>query len=409
VVLQLNSLFFVSSEMMSMSVGMVTRAGCCLALLACTLAGCSAPVELKFAAREDLKQLPQKHQRQIHAGLEEYFGTARFPKHLAVAPADQQPENAEKPKLIEKQLPRQLVYGQAVYLNQCAGCHGITGDGQGPAAQYLDPLPRDYRLGKFKFTSTPRGVKPRRADLERVILRGAKGTSMPSFRWMAEDDLAAVIDYVMLLSSRGELEYRLGQVAQTELTEDDDLVAITIADQAQTIAASWDEAEPQIVRPLTREINSSPETIAAGAKAFVQLNCYKCHGRDGQGNKTINVGKDDWGRIAFAADLTTGTLHGGGRPLDLYRRIYSGINGTPMPAFNQPDSGKGETAEQRSDTIWHLTHFITAVANGQPLPLDVIDSEIRELLKAQNAAAAAAQPGGNPDEKPVENKDEKQE
>jgi mono/diheme cytochrome c family protein len=395
---------------MSISVGVYTRAACSLTLLACSLAGCSAPVELKYTAREDLKELPPKHQQQIRAGVEEFFGTARFPKFLAVAPADQQPENAEKPKLIEKELPRQLEHGQAVYLNQCAGCHGVTGDGHGPAAQFLDPPPRDYRLGKFKFTSTPRGVKPRRADLERVIRRGAKGTSMPSFRWMAEDDLAAVIDYVMLLSSRGELEYRLGQVTQTELTEDDDLVAITIADQAQTIAASWVEAEPQIVRPLTREINASPETIAAGAKAFVQLNCYKCHGRDGQGNKTISVGKDDWGRIAFAADLTTGTLHGGGRPLDLYRRIYSGINGTPMPAFNQPDSNKGETAELRSDTIWHLTHFITAVAEGQPLPYDVIDAEIRELLKAQSAATAAtAQPPDKPIENATENKDEKPE
>lgn len=362
----------------------------CPIFLAGWLAGCSTPVELKFATREDQKQLPEKHQQQIQAGVEKFFGTARFPKYLAMAPADQQPEDPETPKLVEKQLPRHLVHGQAVYMNQCAGCHGVTGDGQGPAAKFLDPLPRDYRLGKFKFTSTPRGEKPRRADLERIIHRGAKGTSMPAFRWMAKDDLEAVIDYVMLLSSRGELEYRLGQLAQSELTEEDDLVTAIVTDQAQTIAATWEAAEAQIVRPLTREINASPETIAAGAKAFVQLNCYKCHGRDGQGNKSFNVGKDDWGRTVFAADLTTGTLHGGGRPIDLYRRIYSGINGTPMPAFAQPDSGKGETAEQRSDTIWHLTHFIQAVANGQPLPMDVIDAEIRELLKTQPAAEAAA-------------------
>ena len=56
-----------------------------------------------------------------------------------------------------------------------AGCHGVTGDGQGPAAQYLNPPPRDYRLGQFKFTSTPRGSKPRREDLARIIRRGAKG------------------------------------------------------------------------------------------------------------------------------------------------------------------------------------------------------------------------------------------
>lgn len=353
------------------------------------IAGCSPPLELKFTSREDLKQLPQKHQHQLQAGVEEFFGTARFPKFLAVAPAEQQPADAEKPQLVEAKSPRHLAHGQAVYLNQCAGCHGVTGDGQGPAAKFLDPPPRDYRLGKFKFTSTPRGSKPRRADLERILRVGAKGTSMPSFRFMAEDDLNAVIDYVMLLSSRGELEYRLGQIAQGELTEEDDLVPALVGEQAQAIAGSWDEAETQIIRPLTREISPSPETLAAGAKAFVQLNCYKCHGRDGKGNKAFNVGKDDWGRTAFAADLTAGTLHGGGRPLDIYRRIYSGINATPMPAFAQPDSAKGETEAERSDTIWHLTHFVTAVANGKPLPLDVIDAEIRELQKNQPATPAA--------------------
>jgi mono/diheme cytochrome c family protein len=357
-----------------------------LAILSCWLAGCSAPIELRFAEREEVKALPEKHHQQLHSHLDEFFGTARFPRHMVVAPEDQQPENAEQLKLIEHLPARHLLHGQQVYLNQCAGCHGVTGDGQGPAAKFLDPPPRDYRLGKFKFTSTPRGSKPRRLDLETIVRRGAKGTSMPAFRFMARDDLEAVVDYVIFLSSRGELEYRLSQIAQSELTEEDDLVRELAIEQALGIAASWDEAEGQIVRPLTREISTSPDTIKAGAQAFVQLNCYKCHGRDGRGNKAFNVGKDDWGRTAFAADLTTGTLHGGGRPIDLYRRIYSGINATPMPAFAQPDEGKGETAEQRSDTIWHLTHFITAVAQGEPLPMDVIDEAIREQLKAHPAA-----------------------
>lgn len=345
-------------------------------------------MELRYAEREELKELPEKHRQQIQASLEEYFGTARFPRHMVLAPEEEQPEDAEKPKLVEKEPQRHLLHGQQVYLNQCAGCHGVTGDGQGPAAPFLDPPPRDYRLGKFKFISTPRGNKPRRADLERIVRRGAKGTSMPAFRWMAKEDLEAVIDYVMLLSSRGELEYRLSQVVQSELSEEDDLPAELVAEQAAGIAASWDEAETQIVRPLTPEITPTPETVTAGARAFVQLNCYKCHGRDGRGNKAFHVGKDDWGRTAFAADLTTGTLHGGGRPIDLYRRIYSGINATPMPAFSAPDTSKGETPEQRSETIWHLTHFIAAVAKGEPLPLDVIDAEIREQLKNQPANEA---------------------
>ena len=42
-----------------------------------------------------------------------------------------------------------------LYREHCAHCHGITGDGAGPTAAILNPYPRDFRLGKFKFKSTP--------------------------------------------------------------------------------------------------------------------------------------------------------------------------------------------------------------------------------------------------------------
>jgi mono/diheme cytochrome c family protein len=350
-----------------------------LLLVCLATAGCAQQTELAYVPRAELKDFPEKHRQQISAALESYFGTPTLPRLMRVA--DQQPEEAKAP-VLEEQLDRQhLAQGQAVYQRQCQGCHGVTGDGQGPAAAYLNPPPRDYRLGRFKFTSTPRGSKPRRADLERVIRRGAKGTSMPSFRWMPQEELDAVVDHVVLLSSRGELEYRLMRISEQELGEEDDIDPFLVAENAQFIAASWEDASSQIVLPLAPPPPASPETIEAGAKAFVQLNCYKCHGPDGRGNKAQDVGKDDWGRVAYAADLTTGTLHGGRRPIDMYRRIYSGINGTPMPAFAQPDTAKGETDLQRSETIWHLTHFITSIVEGQPLPTAIIDAEIREQLK----------------------------
>jgi mono/diheme cytochrome c family protein len=352
-----------------------------LAALIAMLAGCGPRAEPGFTPRAELKNLSAKQQQQVNDALVKYFGPPAFPRFSEVASPDKQPADAKEPLLVEKLDRLHLQHGREVYKRQCMGCHGVTGDGQGPAAQYLNPPPRDYRLGKFKFTSTPRGAKPRREDLVRIIRRGAKGTSMPTFRWMPEDDLQAVIDYLMLLSSRGELEFRLQKFAEQSLGEADDLLPSDVAEQAQVIAKSWAAADERIVRPLTPELPHSPESVAAGAKAFVQLSCYKCHGRDGRGNKESNVGKDDWGRIAFAADLTTGTLHGGRRPLDIYRRIYAGINSTPMPAFSQPDTVKGETEQQRSDTIWHLTHFVTSIVEGQPLPLDVIDAEIAEQLK----------------------------
>jgi mono/diheme cytochrome c family protein len=362
--------------------------------LATLLAGCSRPAEVAFVPREGLTEFPPKQQQQIAAALESYFGTARSPRFMAVAPNDQQPENATEPLLVAKLDRLHLERGREVYTRQCVGCHGVSGDGKGPAAAYLDPPPRDYRLGKFKFICTPRGGKPTRLDLARIVRRGAKGTSMPTFRWMAEDDLQAVIDYVILLSSRGEVEYRIMRVAEQELGEEDDIDAALVAEQVQSVAATWDAARDGIIRPLTPEPRMTDESVAAGAKAFVELQCYKCHGQDGRGNKNHNVGKDDWGRTVFAADLTTGMLHGGRRPVDIYRRIYAGINATPMPSFAQPDGTKGETEQARSETIWNLVHFVTSVVEGKPLPREVIDAAIEEQSKNQPAADVPAASGG---------------
>lgn len=40
-----------------------------------------------------------------------------------------------------------LASGERRYLRHCAACHGLDGDGAGPAARYLDPRPRDLGEG----------------------------------------------------------------------------------------------------------------------------------------------------------------------------------------------------------------------------------------------------------------------
>lgn len=103
-----------------------------------------------------------------------------------------------------------LQKGRRLYMEHCMHCHGVTGDGDGPTAKYLDPLPRDYRHGVFKFTSTTKDTqKPSRDDLERTIKLGIPGTYMPSFLLMDEDEIEAIIEYVRWLSTRGEMERKL--------------------------------------------------------------------------------------------------------------------------------------------------------------------------------------------------------
>jgi mono/diheme cytochrome c family protein len=385
--------------------------------------GCTSRPVLTYVAQTDsdaqLKQeISPAHQQQIAEYLEYFYGSPVEPKLRDAKPestsaetASSQPEseaNAAKPKIAIPVSDRvdhlTLKLGREVYHRQCALCHGESGDGKGVAMvgengeeKYLNPPPRDYRgatkteRATYKFTSTPLGGKPRREDLRRTLRFGAKGTSMPAFRFLPEEEREAVIDYVMHLSFRGEMELKLLSYVKSELTAEDKIDEATVAAIAREISASWDEAGPAVVRPVTVNPPKTEETIAAGAAAFAQMNCVKCHNRDARGSKTADVGYDNWGRIAFPADLTMGTLHGGRRPIDIYRRIYSGINGTPMPGSGQPDSSQGETAEQRSDKIWHLVHFVTTVIENNQIPpaqQKLIDEELARL-KAVEAAAGA--------------------
>jgi len=71
-----------------------------------------------------------------------------------------------------------LARGQRIFQDSCVGCHGLVGDGQGPAAKYLDPPP-------FNFTSL-RGRLPEGKYLGGIlyyqIMNGITGTAMPYFK-----------------------------------------------------------------------------------------------------------------------------------------------------------------------------------------------------------------------------------
>jgi hypothetical protein len=53
--------------------------------------------------------------------------------------------------------------------------------------------------------------------------------------------------------------------------------------------------------------------------------------------------------------LTLGVYRGGRRPIDLYRRIYSGVNGSNMAPLVVLD---GESEKDRQQRIWDLVNFV---------------------------------------------------
>src|SRR5262245_40525946 len=96
---------------------------------------------------------------------------------------------------------RNLQAGKLVYEQHCAACHGVNGDGNGPAAVWLFPKPRNFSAGLFKIQSTPAGSLPTDDDLLQTVTRGMAGSSMPSFTYLTDQQRRDVVQYVKHLTA----------------------------------------------------------------------------------------------------------------------------------------------------------------------------------------------------------------
>ena len=78
--------------------------------------------------------------------------------------------------------------GKKVFETNCATCHGLTGKGDGAVAAALNPKPRNFVEGKFKYGSDD-------ASLHKTIANG-KGV-MPAWKAILKDkQIDDVIAYI---------------------------------------------------------------------------------------------------------------------------------------------------------------------------------------------------------------------
>lgn len=289
---------------------------------------------------------------------------------------------------------------RGLYRQHCAHCHGITGDGAGPTAAFLNPYPRDYRRGTFKFKSTALASKPTHADLKRIVLDGIAGTAMPSFGLLPNDQVESLVEYVKFLSIRGEFERSLAAalLINEELQEEKDGRLVFSNDRSEIITSvltplveQWKAAADDVVVPEVppqRPSLDTPEgkkaledSIAAGKKLFEGplAQCVKCHGPTGLGDgsdvKLFDVWnefkKDPADRFTWLLpkqelmprNLRLGIYRGGRRPMDLYRRIFAGIPGTPMPAAGPSKNDDAEAAKKKlqPEQIWNIVDYVRSL------------------------------------------------
>src|SRR5262245_41049436 len=315
------------------------------------LSGCGAP-PMNYVLSEDSKsKLDGASQEKLAAALEEYFGTPTAPKI---------PESLKK---VLKADEAGIAQGAASYRRLCMHCHGLSGDGNGPTARFLLPLPRDYRRGIFKFTSTDQSSNPTRDDLLHTLKTGIPGTSMPSFSLFDQQEIDNVLDYILLLSIRGQTE---GFVVSELESGGASINREAVDEQATVVARRWVGTDAKVVKPKVARVDATAESIDRGRKLFLseRAQCTKCHGKTGLGDGLLNDPnadpkdtKDSWGHQARPANLTLGVYRGGGRPIDLFRRMHSGIKGTPMPA---------QSTNLKDDEIWDVVNYIRTLPFATP-------------------------------------------
>lgn len=93
-----------------------------------------------------------------------------------------------------------ITNGATVYKKNCAGCHGNTGEGNGPAASSLKPKPANFVATDYKDS---KGKNPRDytdAEALDIINNGRKGTAMPAWKkQLSAEQINDVLAYIRSL------------------------------------------------------------------------------------------------------------------------------------------------------------------------------------------------------------------
>lgn len=208
-------------------------------------------------------------------------------------------------------------WAQRVYESNCAVCHGLQGDGNGPAAGMFLTRPRDFRAGIFKFRSTPSGSLPTDEDLFWTVTHGLRWTGMIARPDLSKAELQGVVQQVKTLSPRFASEKRPSSVTVT-------------------------------TRPPR-----TPAVMERGKELFRIADCVSCHGQEGRGDGPSAADMtDDWGSPIRPGDLTWRPLKRGSSLQAIYLTIVTGLSGTPMPAYGDSLS---------PDDVWAIVYYLESL------------------------------------------------
>ncbi len=250
-----------------------------------------------------------------------------------------------------------LARGAELFAGQCAICHGDAGDGQGQFAYLMNPRPRDFTQGKFKLITTVNKI-PSDRDLFRTISRGMPGSAMPPWGHLPKSDIDALVKYVRHIHVQSEKEELESNIAAGDL--DADHLDARLSELSQP-------GEPLYVPP-----EPSFESVRwfRGRRIYMAA-CATCHGVTGDPVPEA-VKEDEDGYPVPPRSFVSGIFKGGSEGHELFARVKKGMNGTPMPGYEDV---------YNDEEMWDLIHYVQSLARA--------GAQERALLKQETIVAPA--------------------
>jgi len=214
-------------------------------------------------------------------------------------PAPDSANNFVFPEIYQSQaMPESASYerGKQIFLQHCAHCHGLAGDGQGWDGQYLNPQPANFHDMASKTPSQ---------DLQAMMLAkvtfGIQDTAMPTWgEVLTVEQRWDVINFNMM-------NWMTGAASMTTSVQGDGIAA----DFLTLSSDNW---------------TAEGHTISAdhGAELYGQY-CATCHGQNGQGDGPGIEGNAAGGPAPYPTGMSEAYI---------MWRVWEGVPGSQMPPFN---------------------------------------------------------------------------
>ena len=148
--------------------------------------------DFALAVRENILQLEGVDKKLINqvAMLESLVNSKADPDEVAKLTTDMHSQMVADYDIlvVPRAVPNTLIAKQ-LYEKNCIACHGVKGNGGGPLAKTMEPLPTN-------FLDRERYKERTLYGLFNSITQGVSGTGMPSFSQLSERDRWSLAFYV---------------------------------------------------------------------------------------------------------------------------------------------------------------------------------------------------------------------